>query len=69
MEGARGGRQRPLEVERDFACSRLEEQVLIRVYELAVPVIRRRTGNERSPDVGQHRVELDHPSEQIAKGA
>jgi len=32
----------PLDVRRAFVTSRLESQVLIRAYELAVPVVRRR---------------------------
>jgi hypothetical protein len=39
MDGSRRGRQPPLEVQRDSAGSRLEEQILIRVFELVVPVI------------------------------
>ena len=40
MEGSRRRRKPPLEVERGFASSRLEGQILVRVYELVVPVIR-----------------------------
>ena len=43
MEESRRGRQPPLKVEREFAGSRLEVQILIRAYELASPIIRRRT--------------------------
>ena len=41
MDGSRRGRQPPLAVQRDFAGSRLDEQILMRVFELVVPVIRR----------------------------
>jgi hypothetical protein len=41
MEGFGRGRQPPLEVQREYAVSRLEEQILIRVFELVVPVTRR----------------------------
>ena len=49
MEGAGRGRRPPLEVQREFAASRLEEQILIRVFELVVPVFRRSVvKNQRS---------------------
>jgi hypothetical protein len=41
MEESRRRQKLPLEVERGFASSRLERQILVRVYELVVPVIRR----------------------------
>ena len=41
MEGRVQGRQFALEIQRDFAGSRLEEQILIRVFELVTPAIRR----------------------------
>lgn len=41
MDGADGSRKPPLEVRREFTAGRLEAQVLMQVYELAVPVIRR----------------------------
>jgi hypothetical protein len=47
MDGSRRGRQPPLEVQRDSAGSRLEEQILIRVFELVVPVIRRNLTEDR----------------------
>ena len=40
MEGLRRRQKPPLEVERGFANSRLERQILVRVYELVVPVVR-----------------------------
>ena len=58
MEGARGGRQRPLEIERDFACSRLEKQLLASAYESAVPLIRRSAGCQTAEE-GNSR-QLDH---------
>lgn len=48
MDGSSRGRQPALELERDFAGSRLEEQILIRVFELLVPVVRRGWDDERS---------------------
>jgi hypothetical protein len=44
MEGSRRGRKPPWNVEREFASSRLEGQILSRVYELVLPVIRCRLG-------------------------
>lgn len=41
MEGSRRNWKSPLEVERGFANSRLERQILVRAYELVVPVVRR----------------------------
>ena len=40
MDGSSRGRQPPLELRREFADSRLEEQILIRVFEMVVPAIR-----------------------------
>lgn len=40
MEGSRRGRKPPWIVEREFASSRLEGQILSRVYELVLPVVR-----------------------------
>ena len=47
MDGSGRGRQPPLQVVREFAGFRLEQQVLVRVYELVVPEIRR-TSSGRS---------------------
>lgn len=41
MEGAKPGLGLPLAVRREFVGSRLEQQVLMRAYELVVPIIRR----------------------------
>lgn len=43
MEETTRCRKPPLTVQREFAGSRLEEQILSRLYELAVPVLVRRT--------------------------
>jgi hypothetical protein len=43
MEEARRRRQPALKVERAFAGSRLEQQILMRVDELAAPILRNRT--------------------------
>jgi hypothetical protein len=51
MEGSVLGRRFSLEVQRDFAGSRLEEQILIRVFELVTPAIRRALGENEQPGV------------------
>lgn len=40
MEGSRRVQRRPLDIGREFVNSRLEQQILMRVYELVVPVTR-----------------------------
>jgi len=42
MDGQSRARTPPLDVRRAFVGTRLESKVLIRAYELAVPVIRQR---------------------------
>jgi hypothetical protein len=49
MEEANHRRKPPLTVQREFAGSRLEEQILSRLYELAVPVLLRRTATAQTP--------------------
>jgi hypothetical protein len=41
MQGESRVERPPLDLRREFAGSRLEVQVLVRVYELVVPVVRR----------------------------
>ena len=48
MEGSRRRRKPPVDVEREFARSRLERQILVRVYELVLPAVCRSLGNEFS---------------------
>jgi hypothetical protein len=40
MDGSRREQQPPLELRREFAGSRLEEQIMVRAFELTVPIIR-----------------------------
>jgi len=49
MEGSVLARRFSLEVQRHFAGSRLEEQILIRVFELVTPAIRRTLGDNERP--------------------
>jgi hypothetical protein len=69
MEGPSGVRRPLLEVGREFAGSRLEEQIRIRIFELLVPVIRRGLVEDGRLAVGiepaEERVALPHR----AKGA
>ena len=48
MEGFRRSRMPLVDVEREFARSRLERQILVRVYELVLPAVCRSMVNESS---------------------
>jgi hypothetical protein len=65
MEGSRRSRQPPLDVEREFAGSRLEEQILVRTYELVVPVIRHSLDVERQRTAAAE----NESSQRFRKGA
>jgi hypothetical protein len=65
MDGSSRGRQPALELIREFAGSRLEEQILIRVFELVVPIIRHRWDDERSA-IERSNEQFNRP---LAKGA
>jgi hypothetical protein len=69
MEEERRGRKPPLPIERMFAGSRLEAQILIRAYELAAPVLRR--GTDAVPVLeSSHRLVADSlHHQQLARGA
>jgi hypothetical protein len=56
MEGSVLGRRFSLEVQRDFAGSRLEEQILIRVFELLTPVFRSSPRKNEQPRLVAERV-------------
>jgi hypothetical protein len=49
MDGQSCARKPPLDVRREFVGCRLGSQVLIRAYELAVPVVRRQLGTAWAP--------------------
>ena len=68
MEGLRRGRKPPLQLERGFASSRLEPQILMRVYELVVPIIRRGLGGE-SPPVAERELTDCEVLTHLTKGA
>jgi len=67
MEETSRGRQPPLKVEREFAGSRLEQQILVRAYELAAPIIRKRT--DAVPPLAPFERLGPSQSERVAKGA
>jgi hypothetical protein len=70
MEETSHRRQPPLKVVREFAGSRLEQQVRIRTYELAAPVLRKPTNvapaSSAPSQQSAHETFQSHP---IAKGA
>ncbi len=66
MDGSSRGWQLPLELRREFAGSRLEEQILIRVFELVVPVIRHGWRDDERSGIEQGREQFNGL---FAKGA
>ena len=69
MEEKRRGARPLLKVERRFAGSRLEQQILIRVYELAAPTIYRRTNAIPLLEPHDRLVSDSFQSQGLAKGA
>ena len=69
MEEKRLGRQPSLKVERQFAGSRLEQQILIRVYELAAPVICKRTDAVPLPEPSAQIVSDSFQCQCVTRGA
>ena len=69
MEETSRGRQPPLKIERAFARSRLEPQILVRAYELAAPIIRKRLDVVPSPESFDRPVDVSFQSQRLAKGA
>jgi hypothetical protein len=69
MEENRRHCKPPLKVEHAFAGSRLEQPILIRVYELAVPVLRKRTDAVPLPDMSDRLVSDSFLSQRVTKGA
>ena len=68
MEEARPVRATPLTVQRAFAGSRLEEQILSRVYELVVPLLHKSTHRSQTPRVTEKVVGPQHKPMKTAKG-
>ena len=69
MEETSRSRQPPLQVARAFAGSRLEPQILVRAYELAAPIIRKRLEAGPSPEPFDRSVDVSFQSQCLAKGA
>ena len=67
MEGSGRGRKDWFLVERTFECSRLEKQLLVRAYELIVPVVGQTLGAR--PIAGGRGHQSQTHSEKMAKGA
>ena len=69
MEETSRGRQPPLKIERVFARSRLEPQILVRAYELAAPILRKRMDIVPSAESFDRPVSVSFQSQRLAKGA
>lgn len=67
MEGLRR-KNGEFSVDRGFASSRLERQILVRVYELVLPVIRRSLGGE-TPIKAESELGTESSHTLQAKGA
>jgi hypothetical protein len=68
MEGSRRRRKPPVEIERRFANSRLERQILVRVYELVVPLVRRSLADEQRGTAERETNDREN-SARLKKGA
>lgn len=68
MEGTTRRRKPPLTVQREFAGSRLEEQILSRLYELAVPVLLRRTASAQTSKGRAFDADDSKHQKRIARG-
>jgi len=66
MDGSSRGWQVPLQLRQEFAGSRLEEQILVRVFELVVPVSRYGRGDDKRSGIGQDHEQFNRS---FAKGA
>jgi hypothetical protein len=66
MEGRVPDRQFSREIHREFASSRLEEQILIRVFDLVMPAIGRHRAEEEQSSAAVVAVQVHSP---LAKGA
>ena len=69
MEETRRSRQTLLKVERAFAGSRLEKQILMRAYAFAVPTTRKRLPAVPSPEAMETTSKDPFSSQRIAQGA
>lgn len=69
MDGECRMRKPPPEVGREFVGCRLESQVLIRAYELVVPVVRRQLGTAWAPQADRAAVGSWNRAGLVAQGA
>jgi hypothetical protein len=69
MAGASGAGRPPLEVRREFFGSRLEAQVLVRTYELVVPMVRRQLATAAASWTESLPAECRMERRRIAQGA
>jgi len=69
MEETSRGRQPLLKIVREFAGSRLEQQILVRTYQLAVPILRKRTNAAPLPEPFLQPVDDSFQPQPLAKGA
>jgi hypothetical protein len=69
MEETSRGRQPLLKIVREFAGSRLEHQILVRTYQLAVPILHKRTNAAPSPEPFPQPADDSFQSQPLAKGA
>ena len=67
MEGLRHRREPTLSLQRDFSDSRLEEQILKRVFELVIPVLHQEVREVGSLNTeGMHNAVLGRPGGHLA---
>jgi hypothetical protein len=69
MEEKCRGRQPSFKVVREFVSSRHEQQILARTYQLAVPIICKRTDAVSSSELFQQAADDAFLSQPIAQGA
>jgi hypothetical protein len=69
MADESGAGRPPLEVRREFFGSRLEAQVLVRTYELVVPVVRRQLATTVASWAESLPAECGTGQRRIAQGA
>lgn len=69
MDGSARRRQAPLSLQRDFAGSRLEQQILARAFELIVPSNHLVVPEQQPPDAAGKPASTTPPQTQGARGS
>jgi hypothetical protein len=69
MEDSKCRNRPPLTVRREFASCRLEDEVLVRAYELATPVLRSSSGAIRLTCAGERPAKREYQFPLMCKGA